>query len=201
MTPSIAIQDDIREMTMQCSEMLNDMRWGMTGWLERLDEQKGNYGGSSLDGAGRSKGSHSDPTEARAGKADPGQAEYNDALKATRKAYKAVREAYAYWDRTRAPRRDTTEKLSDPGCEPCTSIPAELPNGQPGYPMHFCPTHTSPDIVEKTISKKGKIIETTREKFRMCSSCYTFWRRNERVPTVYEVVDHVEGRRRQRRSA
>jgi hypothetical protein len=174
------------------SEQLNEVRWSLDGWLVRLAEQAGNYPPTGFDGGG-SKGTHSDPTLALVGKRDPGLSELAAAKTQIRRAFKAVGDLHDKWDRGRAP-KPAPERLTDPGCEGCTSSPAKLPNGAPGYPSHFCPTHCSVDIITK--SRKGKEIIT--ESVRVCSSCYSFWRKAERLPDVYEIVAHIEGRRRKR---
>jgi len=186
-------QDDFREMLYQSREMIAEISWGAEGWLERLDEMAGIYPGAG--GGGSSKGTHSDPTGSAHGKKDPGAMDKRAAEKLMQRIYKDVLDLFGEWERNRAPKRLTTNHLTDPGCEPCTSIPATLDNGAPGYPLHFCASHTTADIVERKPGKRGKVVETT-QRVRLCSSCYTFWRRNDRLPNVYEVVDHINGKRR-----
>lgn len=178
---TVAIADDVREMLKQSSELLNEVRWGADGYLERIGEMMGNFPGGSGSGTGMSKGSHSDPTSSAADKRDPGRDEWHAFRKEVKKVYLDVLSLHRRWKDGREPR--PTPPLHDPGCELCSTIP-----------RNHADTYTTRTITEQTTTKKGRIVETTQE-FRVCYWCYCFHRRTGRLPVAEELAAHAEGRR------
>lgn len=182
--------DDRREQLAQATDLLNEVRWGQTAYLDRISEMTGHYpGGSGQGGGGR--GSYSDPTLGATGKRDPGREELADYDSALTEVYRAVRELHRLWSRVQAP-VEPPDKVSDPGCQPCSKVPeaqarvARRMKVEPGEPLvHWCPTYCHVDVA----GPKGKT------RVRVCQPHYSLFRRLSRLPTDEELLAHVEGRR------
>ena len=176
------------ELIAEASDLLNEVRWSLPGYVDRVDEMTGRFpgGGSGLGGGAPPKGSHSDPTFSAPGSRDPGRDEKSNLIRDVRVLHQAVLAVYGRWDRGRL-RTTAPARLKDPGCELCTNIPAKLPDGTPGATEHWCPSYCS---IDRPARKGDKTI-----KIRVCSWCYQFKRRQGRVPNLKELVAHSEGRR------
>ncbi|MDQ6719339.1 MAG: hypothetical protein M3003_00915 [Candidatus Dormibacteraeota bacterium] len=192
MTDKTRAADDYREMLTQSTELLNEIRWGLSGYLDRIDEMTGSFGGG--DGGGSSKGSVSDPTAAAATKRDPGRAELAQFRREVGTLYKAVLVLHARWRRGRDV-QTAPPRLYDPGCELCSSLPATLPNGAPVEDRHWCGSYCTVTITTVRPKKRGKGSDTYTEELRVCYWCYRFHRRTDRRPNVSELAAHANGRR------
>jgi len=184
-------QDDYREMLAQSCELLNEIRWGLAGYLDRVDEMTGSLGSGGA-GAG-SKGNVADPTFAAVGKADPGRAELSEFRSEMARTYRAVLVLHGRWKRGRDIRA-APPRLDDPGCELCSALPDHRANGAPLDPRHWCSSYCSVNVVTVRPRKRGKGNDTFSEEIRVCYWCYRFHRRTGRKPTVSDLADHAEGK-------
>ena len=163
-------------MLAQITELSQEVRFGLSGYLDRVDEMTGNYPATAA-GGGSSPGSHSDPTSASSGKRDPGKAELKDFDNLVLRAHKAILDLHGRWLRNCAPQPSPT-KIDDSGCELC----AEIPN-------HWCARYCGIEV--ETKARRG---EKTR-RYLVCYWCYSHYRRIGELPSVDQRQSHAEGRR------
>lgn len=180
------------------AELTSAMLHGREGFEHRLGEMGGGY--PSNGGGGNGSASGGGPTLAAViatvdeRRDDVARAEWSAWERDLRKALEYAGAMWARYQRIVNVRMGV-ERLTDPGCEPCSQIPCGCDRCSALNAPHWCPTRYSVDVTEPSKRKGGA---PTKRTVRLCSACYEFQRpdRAGRLPEHSDVLDHAENRRR-----
>jgi len=188
--------DERRERVMQTAELVAQVHFGLSAYLDRIDEFVGGFPAGHGSGSGGT-GSHSDRTgnAATEDHDDPGLVSMGIFDAAVDKAWRAALDLNGLY--VRAFNVAPEAKLAKPGCELCTKIPEMALDPKTrtirktGHMVVVTPypvVHAHVEVA--TLTRKGSGFKT----MGLCHWCYAYQRRVGRLPGVEECRAHAEGR-------
>lgn len=192
---------DRYELLAQATELLNEVRLGHRAFQERMSEMAdGGLSSGGFDAGGTSaredtatearliwgSGDHTDRRKHAERRADPAARVWSDFDALLHRVHREASKLARVHREHVVPAHGTT-LLSDPGCSLCAELSKPTKPVHSATYLHVCARHHVGRCAECDRKKSARV--------PICEFCYSFSRRNGRVPTRQERQAHHEGRR------